>query len=160
MTILDFQKALMEDVKHTLKGIGTTDISGKMVDGVNVYAQDLPAVLSGEGDDSKFFPYAIVRLYDGMTEDDNSPWTVTADIHFGVYDADEDNQGHQHIMTMCQRVVDRFAYEPLLDKQYRAQQDMEWALQEDNTYPYYFGGVRIKFSVPKIERRDPFYGSY
>lgn len=157
MTILDFQEALMKDVKCTLKDIGTKDVSGKTVEGVNVYAQDLPIIIAGEDDEFKFYPYAIVRLYDGITEDDNSPWTVTADIHFGIYDADEDNQGHRHIMTMIQRVADRFAYEPLLDRRYRAQQDIEWALQEENTPPYYYGGVRIKFSVPKIGRRDPFH---
>lgn len=60
---------------------------------------------------------------------------------------------------MIQRLVNRFAAEPLLDHKYRAQQDMEWAVQDEETYPYFFGGVRIKFSVPKIGRGDPFYGS-
>ena len=83
---------------------------------------------------------------------------MTADIHLGVYDADLDNQGHQHVATMIQRIANRFAAEPLLDKKYRAQQDMEWALQDENTYPYFFGGIRIKFSVPKIGRSEPIYG--
>lgn len=152
MTILNLQDALAEDVGRILKGIGTKNVFGENVDGVNVYKQDLPIVQSDEDDESKFFPYAIVRLYDGRTEDDDSPWTVTADIHLGVYDADLDNQGHQHVATMIQRIANRFAAEPLLDKKYRAQQDMEWALQDENTHPYFFGGMRIKFSVPKIGR--------
>ena len=79
-------------------------------------------------------------------------------MDFGVYDPDASNQGHRHVMTMCQRLLDRYAAEPLLAKRYRAEQDMEWAIQDEDTYPYYFGGVRIKFNIPKIGRREPVYG--
>lgn len=154
MTILNFQNALMEETGNILKGVGTKNMSGEIMDGVNLFAQNLPIVQSDDEDESKFFPYAIIKVYDGRTEDDDSPWTVTADIHLGVYDSDEDNQGHQHIAVMIQRLVNRFAAEPLLDQKYRAQQDMEWAMQDEETYPYFFGGVRMKFSVPKIGRRD------
>lgn len=154
MTILNFQNALMEETGNILKGVGTKNTSGEIVDGVNLFAQNLPIVQSDDEDEPKFFPYAIIKVYDGRTEDDDSPWTVTADIHLGVYDSDEDNQGHQHIAVMIQRLVNRFAAEPLLDQKYRAQQDMEWAMQDEETYPYFFGGVRMKFSVPKIGRRD------
>lgn len=154
MTILNFQNALMEEAGNILKGVGTKNMSGEIMDGVNLFAQNLPIVQSDDEDESKFFPYAIIKVYDGRTEDDDSPWTVTADIHLGVYDSDEDNQGHQHIAVMIQRLVNRFAAEPLLDQKYRAQQDMEWAMQDEETYPYFFGGVRMKFSVPKIGRRD------
>ncbi len=158
MTALDFQQALANDVQYILKDIITVNAAGQRVSGVNVYKQQLPVITSDEEDDSKFLPYAIIRLSDGKTEDDDTPWSVTADILFGVYDSDPSNQGHQHIMVMCQRVIDRYAAEPLLVKKFRAEQDIEWALNDEDTYPYYFGGVRIKFNVPKIGRREPLYG--
>ena len=158
MTVLDFQEELEKDVEHILKDIVTINAAGERVSGVNVYRQQLPVIASDEEDDSRFLPYALVRLYDGKTEDDDTPWIVTADIHFGVHDADPSNQGHQHILVMCQRLIDRYAAEPLLAKKYRAEQDMEWAVQDADTYPYFFGGVRIKFNVPKIGRREPVYG--
>lgn len=157
MTILDLQDELAKDVEYILKDIVTINVEGERISGVNVYKQQLPVVISDEEDDSKFVPYALIRLYDGKTEDDDVPWIVTADIHLGVHDADASNQGHRHIMVMCQRIINRYASEPLLAKKYRAEPDMEWALQDGDTYPYYFGGVRIKFNVPKIERREPIY---
>ncbi len=156
MTALDFQQALANDVQHILKDIITVNAAGQRVSGVKVYKQQLPVIASDEEDESQFLPYAIVKLSDGKTEDDDEPWTVTADILFGVYDPDKSNQGHQHIMVMCQRVIDRYAADSLLAGRYRAEQDMEWALQDEDTYPYYFGGVRIKFNVPKIGRREPY----
>lgn len=154
MTILNFQDDLMEEVGIILKGVGTKNASGESVDGVNLFRQNLPIVQSDDEDESKFFPYAIVKVYDGRTEDDDSPWIVTADIHLGVFDSDEDNQGHQHVAIMIQRLANRFAAEPLLAGKYRAQQDMEWALQDGETHPYFLGGIRIRFSVPKIGRKD------
>ena len=57
-------------------------------------------------------------------------------------------------MTMIQRITDRFAKEPLLNRKYRAQEKMSFALQDDDTYPFYFGGVEMRFSVPKMGRSD------
>jgi len=51
--------------------------------------------------------------------------------------------------------VDRFAWDPLFKKMYRADQDIQWAVGEDDTYPFYFGAVAITFSVPKIGRKEP-----
>ncbi len=83
---------------------------------------------------------------------------VDTTILFGCHDAGLENNGHRHILTMIERTVDRFASEPSLNGMYRARQDMEWALQDEDTYPYFFGAVRIKFDIPKVGRREPTYG--
>ena len=103
------------------------------------------------------FFHISLRLSEGKTEDDDSPWLVTADIILGVCENDKDVPGHEHIMVMIQRITDRFAAEPLLNNKFRAEQDMEWAVQDEDTYPFYFGGVEIKFRTPKIGRRGPEY---
>ena len=81
--------------------------------------------------------------------------TNATEIHIGICDHSKKNIGHRHIMNMIQDVVDRFAAEPLLNKKFRAEQDIEWAIQDEDTYPFYFGGVAISFNVPKIGRREP-----
>ena len=73
MTALDFQDELAQDVKKNLKDIVTVDAAGRRVSGVQVYKQQLPVITTDEEDDSKFLPYAIVRLYSGKTEDDDTP---------------------------------------------------------------------------------------
>lgn len=153
MTILDLQESLAKDVERTLKDVVTTDAAGEKVSGVTAHRQHLPIIVSDEEDASQFFPYAIVSLVEGSCADDGSPWDVTVDVLLGVHDEDVRNQGHQHIMVMIQRLIDRFAAEPLLDGKYWAQPNMEWAASDADAYPYYFGGVRIKFSVPRIGRR-------
>lgn len=146
------QEALMEDVKEILKDIITEDASGGRVSGVNVFAQQLPIIRANEKEVSKTLPYAVIKLLDGETEGDD-PWTVTVGIYLGIRDTGRENQGHRHVMVMIERIVDRFVSKPLLDDRYWAQQDIEWALDSEDLYPNFYGGVCIKFSVPKIGRR-------
>lgn len=152
MIAAHLQEALMEDVKEILKDIITEDASGGRVSGVNVFAQQLPIIRANEKEASKTLPYAVIKLLDGETEEDN-PWTVTVGIYLGIRDTGRENQGHRHVMVMIERIVDRFVSEPLLDNRYWAQQDIEWALDSEDLYPNFYGGVCIKFSVPKIGRR-------
>lgn len=154
MTAADLQKDLAEEIGNLLKEIRSKDAQGNEVVGAKGYYQQLPAIREDEDDVSKFFPYFIVRIEDGETEDDDDPWTVKADILLGSYDEDPDTNGHFRIMGMIQRIIDRFAAEPLLNGRYRANQKMRWELQDEDSYPFYFGGVELMFSVPKIERRD------
>ena len=152
MTASHLQEALMEEVKEILKDIITEDESGGRVSGVNVFKQQLPVIRANERDASRTLPYAIIKMLDGKADEDG-PWTVTAGIYLGVRDTGRDNQGHGHVMVMIQRIADRFISEPLLDDRYLAQQDVEWALDTEDLYPNFYGGVLIRFSVPKIGRR-------
>lgn len=158
MDILHFQKALMAEVENILKDIITINPDGERHIGVNVYKQFLPKVVNDDEDVSQFFPYAIVRVDESNTPDDFTPWLTTVDILFGVYDADEYMGGHDHITIMIQRVVNRFSQEALLDKKYRCESAMDWAIQDEDTFPYFFGLVQLKFNLPKIGRSEPIYG--
>ena len=129
-----------------------------MGSGATGYKQSLPVLQADDETPDQFFPYFIVRLEEGETENDDSTWLVPVQILFGVFDSDANTDGHLHIMEMIQRTADRFAAEPLLNKIFRADQNMHWAMQEEDTYPYYFGGIELRFMVPKIGRREPLYG--
>lgn len=157
MTPLMLYDDLIAEVENILRDVVTKNTAGEDMVGVKGYKYRLPLITADDEDESQFFPYFIVRLSGGKTEDDDSPWLDTADILLGVCENDKDIPGHEHIMVMIQRITDRFVAEPLLNKKFRAEQDVEWAVQDEDTYPFYFGGVEIKFRVPKIGRRIPDY---
>lgn len=156
MTFMELQDALVEEVESICSEIVTTDTSGARVTGITGYKHQLPILMADEDDTSKYYPFFIVRLAGGETKDDEDWWHVSTDIIFGLHD-DSLSDGHEHVLIACQRVLDRFAAEPLLAKKFRAEQDMTWMLGEDDTYPFYFGAVGIKFSVPKIGRGNPIF---
>ena len=158
MTILDFQDALCKKIETILKDVQTTNTAGETVVGVTAYKQQLPIVTADDEDESQFFPFAIVRLMDGTTPDDDTPWLATVTVIFGCHSTEASGSGYQHITVMIQRVTDEFAAEPLLDHMFRAQPEMTWALQDEDTYPFYYGSLKMTFNLPKIARREPTYG--
>ena len=127
MTPLMLYDDLIAEVENILRDVVTKNTAGEDVVGVKGYKYRLPLITADDEDESQFFPYFLVRLSEGKTEDDDSPWLVTADILLGVCENDKDVPGYEHIMVMIQRITDRFAAEPLLNKKFRAEQDMEWA---------------------------------
>ena len=132
--------------------------------GFTGYAQFLPKLVNDDDDPDQYFPYFIVRVDKGKTENDDSLWTVTADIIIGVHDADVKNNGHFTVLNAITRITKRFAEEATLGyagrKAFRCHSDMEWALQDEDTWPYFFGGVELKFDVPKPMRKEPNYGCW
>lgn len=154
MTRKEFLDALADDIKHSLRDVYTKTISGKEAP-VAVYKNSLPIVTEDEDDESKFFPYAVVRLSESST-DEGKPWLQKVYILLGVYDDDIMGGGYMHILTMIERITNRFLEEPLLDHKYIAEAAMNTAIQDEDTYPYYFGAIEMSFNLPKIERRDEF----
>ncbi len=157
MSIIEFQKALQKEIEKILKDVITKDPDGKQCVGVSVYRQYLPKVEEDDEDITKYFPYAIVRIMDGLTEDDYNAWLVTVNILLGAYDEGPDMAGDDHIMIMIQRIINRFSQEARIAPNYTCERSMDWALQDEDTYPYYFGGVQLKFRVPKMGRSIPKY---
>lgn len=155
MTRKDLQDALVEETKRLLKDVWAKNSLGEDVQ-VQVFPQRLPVMTEDEDDETKLFPYAIVRLGDAKTAGDEDPWHVTVDWLLGVHDNSVDGQGHIHILTMIERITNRFIAEPWLNNIYRADQRITTALQDEDTYPFYFGGVEITFSIPKTGRRDEY----
>lgn len=160
MVASEFQRDLIGEVEKLLKDVISTNTMGETVTGVKGYKQFLPIVSEDDEDESQFFPYFIVRVTEGQTANDDEPWVITTDILFGIVNQSKVREGHEQLLHIIEQVVDRFVSEPLLARKYRANQDIDWVASDEDTFPFYFGGVRIKFSIPKLGRRVPDYENY
>ncbi len=156
MTPAAFLSDLVTEIAEITEGLTYYKADGTTTSGLTCYEQQLPVVTEDEEDVSAFFPYAIVRLLDGETQDDNDCWLVKTNILIGCYNEDSTNQGHFDVLETIQRITDRFMKKPLLSKKYMCQQHIQYALQDEDTYPYYFGGIELSFYLPKIGREDDY----
>ena len=152
MTFIELQNELITEVERILKDIRSDNTDDEEIVGVKGYAHRLPITQSDEEDAAQYFPYFIVRFNNAKTADDDDWWHVDTDIIIGIHDMALQD-GHEHVLIAIQRIVDRFAEQPRMGN-YRADQDMQWAVAEDDTYPFYFGAVGITFSAPKIGRKE------
>ena len=160
MVAADLQRWLVEEIGEILKDVPSKKDTGFTTTGFTGYEQFLPVLQNDDDDPDQFFPYYIVRLDKASTKDEGDLWTVTADILLGIHDARTENNGHRILLDAITRITTRFSMEATSGnpryKAFRCLPEMEWGLQDEDTWPYFFAGIELKFVMPKPERRDPF----
>lgn len=122
----------------------------------NMPRDTIDFVASDEEDPIYHCPWAVVKLSVGNIPGANADQTATASICFGVYNDSYDNNGHREILNLIQRVYERFARDPVLGSGFTCECNFEWAVQAEDTYPYYFGAIGMDFRFLGIRREDKF----
>lgn len=102
------------------------------------------------------FPYILVRVNEGTIETIGGDQTVTINLIIGTVDRSPLNQGYKDILTIMQRVYERFAKNAILNNRYECLMPISWAMQEEESYPYFFGGMALTFATSPITREDPY----
>lgn len=117
---------------------------------INVFEQNLP--IQKNDDDTEPYPYIIVKVMEGDIPDDESRYIIMVNLIIGIYYDNIDSQGTDIVLNVIQEVIERFRKKPVLNKKFIMQQKLKWAVQDDDTYPYYFGGIEMNWTVPLIQR--------
>lgn len=171
---------LQDDLAEELKRIFTgfqlkAPATGELTD-VHVYKQNLPIPAPVTPSDEDLdpsvieeglgltdaenaedpYPYALVRVTEGKIEKIDGEQAVEVFLLFGVFDDDLENQGHKDILNMIQKVYERFSKNAILAARYECVMPINWALQEEESYPYYIGGMTLNFVTHPIRREDPY----
>jgi len=116
---------------------------------VKIFEQGLP--VKSKKNDVSNFPYIIVRINEGSIGSENVCDVI---LIFGVYDESEERQGHKDLMNMIQDVCYKYSTERIIANKYTVIDEIEWTLQEEDIYPYYFGGIAFRVGIPKIYVQD------
>lgn len=155
-TPFDLQDALCAEMEKLFQGFPLRDSAGALTK-LKVYAQDLPETETDDEADIDPTPYCIVKLVDGTAGGDKN--TVRVVLVFCVRDAARDRQGHRDVLTLMHRVYERFAKNPYIGNfvfPVDEQSAFEWAIQDEDTYPYNIGACKLMFECPSIQKEDPF----
>lgn len=154
MTPLDLQDELVEELKRLLSGYLYKTPAGERVP-MHVYAQNIP--VNETDDDEDHVPYIIVRLISGKDDGTMDSFnTVKLVVIIATWDDALDSQGHRDVMNIIQKVYQRFQTNPNLNGKAAYSGAFNWAMQEDDYYPYYFGACSLDFHIAAIRREDPF----
>jgi hypothetical protein len=155
-TPFDLQDALCAEMKKLFQGFLLRDAGGNLTN-LKVYAQDLPETETDDEADTDPAPYCIVKIVDGTAGVNHN--SVRVVLVFCVRDAARDRQGHKDILTLIFRVYERFAKNPYIGNFYFPVDDnsaFEWAIQDEDTYPYNIGACKLMFNGPSIQKEYPF----
>ena len=165
MTAMDLQAELAREIERILKDIRCRDRKGNLAE-IRAYEQGLPKRMQNvEGNDEimpeempeeELFPYCVVRIDSGEIQITGEMQQVKTVLVFGIFDDDMDCRGYKVIMTMIQRITDRFSRDPILNGRYRVNRDagISWILDEEDRYPFYFGALEMSWDTIFVRRED------
>lgn len=166
-TIALLQAELKKLFEETVLGdqVLLKNTSGEAVT-VKGFEQSLP-IRKDDGEDTSeeaedagsFMPFFILRVNEGETEARRDPEEVSWSIIFGVYDNTPDNQGHKDILALIERAKSYIQSHPLLAScAYVPEENsrIRWKLQEEDTWPYFFGSLSFPTQVPSEGVEDEY----
>lgn len=152
MNARELQSGIVADLNELFKNSLYKTPSGSMA-APSFFKQFLPKRQSEEDDDP--FPYGIVRLDNGAIAGTTDPHKVAIIVLVGVFDDAPENQGHTTVLEIMEKIQERFENIPVvmdLNKRMIGRVDpdtpVSWALQDEESYPYFFGGLNLTFDLP------------
>lgn len=164
------QDDLAAELEKIFDGFKLPDPTGKRSN-INIFKQALPIPTIEEAPEGvteemleeglydpvtneDLYPYVIVRVENGTITDVNKDQSVLVNLVIGVIDRDKNNQGHKDVLNIIQKIYERFAKNSILAGNYENTFPIEWALQDEQSYPYFFGGMALTFNTLAICRED------
>ena len=153
MTATILQEELVKELEAIFKGDLFKNSLGKYVK-LNIYEQQLPIREDEDAPDP--MPYIIVRIETGSTKSGTDPQEVLVTMLFGYFDDSPENNGHKGVLGMIQKVHERFEKQPMLANQFMFQDPFDWALQDEESFPYFFGAASMTFKTAAIRKEDKF----
>ena len=146
MTARELQDAVASDLKKLFSGI-YYKTPEESTSPPNIYKQFLPKRTVEDGGKDDPYPYIIVRLDSGGIETQRDPHKVAVLLLIGIYDDDLQNNGHLAVLEIIEKIQRHYEETPAL-KEFVCADPFNWALQDEESYPYYFGACNLTFHVP------------
>lgn len=153
MTPFLLQDALVNEIKAIFAGFELKNARNEP-SSLNVYPQFLPAKQTEE--DAEHFPYIIVRIIDGGTEGEEEASACKVAILIGVHDEDDKYQGYKDVLNVLRRMETHFYQKRVLAGVFEIQYPYRWAVHEEDTFPYYFGGAETYWTLPAVRQEVRF----
>ena len=95
-------------------------------------------------------PYIVVRMTGGEIADDKSPQTVEFSLIICAYDTGIERAGFQDVANIKEDIVQRACTAPYFGGAFTILKPIAWALQQDDTAPYYYGAVTMNCTAPAM----------
>ena len=144
------QRAVMDDLRKLFKNDRFKAPDGGTAS-MKVYKQQLPKLPlqddEDEADGSDLFPFIVVRVMSGKIESPDASHEVTLLLWIGVFDDDLKNEGHDAVLEIIERVQQHYQEKPTLGAAF-FKDPFEWALQDEESFPFFYGGCSLTFQLP------------
>ncbi len=145
------QDALIEMLEEIFRGQLYNGQEGRKP--LKIFKQDLPVPEDTDADvdtDQALAPYLVVRMTGGEIKDDKSPQTVEFSIVICTYDRGKNREGYQDVANIKEDIMQRVSQVPYFGGAFTILKPIAWALQTDDSYPYYYGACALICTAPAL----------
>ena len=120
---------------------------------LKVYKQDLPVPESNDEDvdtDAAAAPYIVARMSGGTVKNDGGPQEVEFSLIICAYDEGLERDGYQDVANIKEDIIQRLCTRPYFGGCFTVLKPIAWAMQNDDTHPYYFGACNLVCTAPAM----------
>lgn len=145
------QDALVEMLVELFDGKKYNGQEGRKA--LNIFKQDLPVPEDNDADvdtDAAAAPYIVARMTGGEIVDDNEPQKVEFTLIMCAYDTGGAREGYQDVANIKEDIVQRVCTAPYFGGAFTILKPIVWAMQQDDTHPYYFGACTLTCTAPAM----------
>lgn len=153
MVVVELQKELAKEVKKITSGMILKNVK-KEETKLNVFEQMLPKNERGASKEKELFPYCNIQISECFSETINSLQIVKVLLILGIFEDSANGQGHIVVLNLIQKIQERFYTNPILAKKFIMNPNIEWALQTEDLYPFYYGAILTEWKVPAMKRKE------
>lgn len=164
MNVRALQQAVIDDLERLFSNDSFKTPHNEMKP-PKAYRQQLPQFDAQDTDD--FFPYIIVRIDKGSVESQTDPQKVDVMLVIGIFDDgteeyrpdsdaefvgddgwDNRNFGAMAVLEIMEKIQTHYEQKPSLENSaFYFDGPFRWAMQDEDSYPYYFGVCELTFTL-------------
>jgi hypothetical protein len=145
------QDAMIEMLEELFAGKKYNGQEGKKP--LTIYKQDLPIPEDGDDDvdtDRSYAPYIVVEMNSGAIKGDDDAQLVSFSLVICAYDTGKKREGWQDVANIKEDIVQRVCSAPYFGGAFTILKPIAWAMQADDTHPYYYGACSLTCTAPAI----------
>ncbi|MGG3448633.1 hypothetical protein ABER98_01730 [Domibacillus aminovorans] len=113
---------------------------------LTIIEQKLPKKTKKE---DEFYPLILVKLFDGEKRTEKDDNKVNVGFVIGTFDGAPNHQGYQDVTHIMNKIIKNLHEYPSVDDQFELSFPLRWAIIDEETEPYYHGGIEATFIVPE-----------
>jgi hypothetical protein len=151
------QKAMREELEALFEGKTFNGQGGEKP--LNFYEGDLPIDMGDDEDVDTMkaaAPFVVAEVTGGSIDDRNEPQMLQMMLTICTYDTDVQRQGKLDVINIIEDIIQHFCAFHVFGKRFAVTLPMDWAIQQDDTAPYYFGAVILTVTTPSMtSANDP-----
>ena len=150
------QDALVEMLEELFEGKKYIGQEGRKP--LKVYKQDLPIPeeLDEDADtNAAAAPYVMVEMVGGKIGKEDEVQLIEFSLIICCYDIGRFREGAQDVANIKETIIQRVCEAPYFGGTFTILRPIEWAMQRDDTAPYYFGAISLNCSSPVMTQAEP-----